>query len=590
MLKRLLASRRLAVGLVALAVLLASPSLASGFQTEDYMLRASSRAASSLFTNLFGKPSPPTWENYRSKDFGMLPWLAAPDWRVAFWRPWSSFLHNVEYRFLPERALVMHAHSLLWLAALIAAVTALYRRLLGAWPAWVAGLAALLYAIDDGHGPAVGWLANRSALVAAAFGAGALLAHDRWRRDGRLAAGLLAPALFGLALLSAESALGVVGFLVAHAWFVDAAPARRRVLAALPWAAVVVAWSAAYRLQGYGAQGSGAYVDPFTQPLVFARDALVRLPVLLFGAFGTAPIDIYALLDASWLPRLTALACAFLLFVAWLLAPIVRAHESARFWASGTLLSLIPACSALPAERMLFIPGIGASALIALFVAEAFSGGERWRGVARRASYALAVLWLFVHGVASAALLPLRSLGLAQYSAWVDANGEQAFRGVGADQQLVIINTFDHYTGVMMLAMRAAREQPVPAHTRIVYGGQRAILLRRIDPFTLVVWPDRGFMATPSNAVYRSPNRRMRVGEGIQLTGVQIVVSAVDAAGMPREAAFRFAEPLESSRLRFVAWDGRRYAPLSLPPVGGEKVLRPEPIDPLAILALRFPR
>jgi hypothetical protein len=45
---------------------------------------------------------------------------------------------------------------------------------------------------------------------------------------------------------------------------------------------------------------------------------------------------------------------------------------------------------------------------------------------------------------------------------------------------------------------------------------------------------DRGFMATATNAVYRSPNKRMRAGQGLQLTGVQIVVTAVDAAGMPQ--------------------------------------------------------
>ena len=74
-----------------------------------------------------------------------------------------------------------------------------------------------------------------------------------------------------------------------------------------------------------GAYGSGAYVDPFAQPLEFLRLAGPRLVALLFGLFGAAPIDLLALLDPHWLPWLTALACAFLLVVGWLLAPLVRA-------------------------------------------------------------------------------------------------------------------------------------------------------------------------------------------------------------------------------------------------------------------------
>jgi len=45
---------------------------------------------------------------------------------------------------------VMHAHSLMWFGLLVVAVTLLYRRLMGLTLA--AGLAALLYAVDDAHG------------------------------------------------------------------------------------------------------------------------------------------------------------------------------------------------------------------------------------------------------------------------------------------------------------------------------------------------------------------------------------------------------------------------------------------------------
>ena len=76
----------------------------------------------------------------------------------------------------------MYLHSLAWLGALLGAVAWLYRRIEAA--ALTAGLAALLYAVDHVHGPAVAWLSNRNALIATFFGVLALIAHDRARKSG----------------------------------------------------------------------------------------------------------------------------------------------------------------------------------------------------------------------------------------------------------------------------------------------------------------------------------------------------------------------------------------------------------------------
>ena len=47
-----------------------------------------------------------------------------------------------------------------------------------------AGLALLMYAIDEAHAATVVWISNRNAVLAAALGFGALLLHDRAARDG----------------------------------------------------------------------------------------------------------------------------------------------------------------------------------------------------------------------------------------------------------------------------------------------------------------------------------------------------------------------------------------------------------------------
>ena len=52
----------------------------------------------------------------------------------------------------------MHAQNLLWFAVTLGVVAAFYRRFIAS--DWIAGLALVLFALDDAHGPAVGWVAK----------------------------------------------------------------------------------------------------------------------------------------------------------------------------------------------------------------------------------------------------------------------------------------------------------------------------------------------------------------------------------------------------------------------------------------------
>ncbi len=99
----------------------------------------------------------------------------------------------------------MHIQSILWFALACAAAGALYRRFMT--PAWVAGLAALLYALDDARGIGVGWLSGRNALLTILCGFFVLLCHDRWRRDGWRVGPFLSVRALAMGLLSGEAAL-----------------------------------------------------------------------------------------------------------------------------------------------------------------------------------------------------------------------------------------------------------------------------------------------------------------------------------------------------------------------------------------------
>src|SRR5690606_9563033 len=114
--------------------------------------------------------------------------------------------------------------------------------------AWIAGLALLLFAVDDAHAASVGWIAARHGVIGAVFGVLALLAHHRWRARGWTAGVVAGPGALALGLLASESALAGLGYLAAYALVLERAEGwRARAKTLVPYAVVVVAWYAVHR-------------------------------------------------------------------------------------------------------------------------------------------------------------------------------------------------------------------------------------------------------------------------------------------------------------------------------------------------------
>ena len=402
---RFLASSRALPCLVALGVLLTSPSLFSGLAADDYL------HAITLEKLPFVTPQEGPLDLFRFAngnaataralmDVGEFPWTADPSVRFAFFRPLSALTHMLDYAAWPHAPAMMHAQNLFWFALALLGVAAVYRRLLGA--TWVAGLALLLYALDDTHAPVVGWLANRNALIALSFSLSALWMHDRWRRDGWKPGAWLGPLLFAVAILAGESALAILAYLAAHALHIDKTSLKARAVALTPYALIVVAWRFAYTHFGFGVSSSGIYFDPGQHPLVYLTALPRRLPFMLLGEVGLPRSDfamVYEYISPTALAWMIGFALAVLGLLAAAMVPLWRRDPVARFFTTGLLLAVFPICGAFPSDRLLLFVGVGAMGLIALFLSSAASFAERG---------AAAVL-VFVHVVLAPPLLVLRA-------------------------------------------------------------------------------------------------------------------------------------------------------------------------------------
>lgn len=582
-----LASRRAIVVATLLAVVLTLPSLGVGWLLDDYfhltiatrpdLLAGAQHSPVDLFRFMDGDPA----RTQRLMDRGLVPWWTWPGIRGAFWRPVTSGTHWLDYRLWPDRPALMHAHSIAWYGLLALAVGLLYRGIMtcsasanepsprsGASPGrcvpWAAGLAAILYAVDDAHGMPVGWLANRNAVVAACFGVVAMIAHHHWRRDPSKPAGwaaILAAVALGLSVLAAEAGIATCAYLFAYAVFLDAGSVWRRLATLAPYALVIAGWRTAWVLQGYGVEGLGLYADPLHQPLAYLAGLARSAPLLMLGQWVGIPAEMSVVLSPRggrlvWMAAVLATAG-----LAVLLAPVVRRSAVGRFWACGMLLSLLPVAATFPSDRLLFFVGIGAMGLLALFVQSTLETPvARWRAVA---AGALVVVHLLVSPVALAVRsgMPAGSRRIVE-ALHVGTPLDERIAG----QDLIVVNAPSVMHAHYLAIMRPLQGEPAPRRTRVLAPAVPGVTVHRPDEHSLHV--HAGYLSFIFDTLFRSPDHPFDMGERIELAGMTARIESVTVDGRPAEVSFAFDVPLEDPSLRWLCYRGGQFVPFEPPAVG----------------------
>lgn len=565
-LKKWLASPRMPAWIVLVAVAVGLPTLRLGLYLDDRwhraMLLGDARWAppppSPLMLFSFAQGTP---EEHRFLlDRGVLPWWTSPSLRMAFFRPVASLTHVLDYALWPRTPALMHLHSVAWYAALVAIVVALYRRILGRARAepWIIGLAALMYAVDVTHGIPIGWLANRNALCAATFGFGALYAYDARRS-------LLATVLLVLALGSGESALAIAPFFAAHALYLDPRPAHVRVRALGGPIVAFLAYALVHRVGRFGVIGSGVYVSPVHDPGRFAAAAFTRLPLLVGSELGAPPPDFYPFLPLPGRIALLGIALAIVALAGFGLWKL-RASPEARFFAASGVLGALPGCATAPSARLMLVAGFGLVGLLAM-IAGAVSERPRWLR-----AY---VVWACgVHIAVSPILLVAAEHAMPIMSGVVD----RAARGVPTDpsvesKRLVVVTAPDTAFIYYLAIDRIEEGVPVPHTMRTIAGGNRDVRITRESDRTLSVHADGGFWRRGTDLLFRGLDEPMPVGTRLELEDVTITIVHTLPDGVPDDARFELAAPLESDRWLFVAWNGDVLAPFALPRIGETRLL-----------------
>jgi hypothetical protein len=518
------------------------------------------------------------------KAYGALPWWACDDLRVAFWRPVAALTHWVDHRLFPNSIELMHLHSILWFAAVMLAVSLLYRRLIGA--GGIAALAALMYLLADfSYFPTL-WLANRNALICLFFGVATLILHDRYRSEGRRRWGFVAaPACLLLSLLSAEAGIATLAYLLAYEAILRRDRWATRLWALAPFALVIIGWRVAYNVLDYGASGGGFYLDPVREPLRYARAVLDRAPFFLSGQWTTLPPEFHSMLSGT--SRRILWGALLLLAVAvpagiW---PFLRVNRRARFWLMGMHLSVLPVCATVPMSRALTFIAVGAFGLVAEYVgtwwqkADWVPGSGWWR----RLTWALVAISLFGHlpwAVLRRAMVPKMTAKLERRLTRTMAISHLRWEGGG---EMVVVNAPNPIAFLYDPFRNAYEGKLLPAGVRTLAPAFGALEVARTHPRRLTVRAvSRSLLDCPEHgwlhfvffyhtlSTVRSADRPLQPEQRIVLPRLTVEVMRVDEHGAPVEVAFEFPVPLEDPSLQWISWNwqARDYVVFRVPGLG----------------------
>jgi hypothetical protein len=556
------------------------PSLNQGVFADDYVAIAmmdgtfaAPRGSLDLFNFASGNPADVT----AVKRLGSVPWWAPRDFRVSFMRPLSSALWHVDRALFGTWYAGYHLHSLLAWALLAVSAALLYRTLL---PAGIALIALPIFALDHSlHFPTV-WLSNRGGLYATALGALALVCHVRGREREPRYLGLSA-LLWAVALAFGEWAFPMLAYVLAYELFDHGSALgddprrdsiRMRLLGLAPAATLGLVFVVLRAKLGYGATGSGAYVDPADETGLFIGALIGRVPVfvgdMMFNVSSAwwdhgSPwrqtfLDLELISPELWgrMPYWRFFhtligfgACALVAVLYGILVRKRPALERKRltFLLVGGLMSLVPVVGSFPSTRLTMAAFIGVAPLIAAALAALLARAYRMctRSAVHAAfAYVAACGIVALHGIA-----PLTErIGLmidnhrttAQWVGRAPLDPERV-----RDQRVYLLASTEFTTTFFFAYIWAAQDKPVPKSVQPLVAAPYAFDVERTGPSTLIIQTLGGGLLTSSQEhMFRSRLVPARVGDRFALDGVRVTVLR-EYRGEAQSIALDFDLPLD---------------------------------------------
>jgi hypothetical protein len=386
--------------------------------------------------------------------------------------------------------------------------------------------------------------------------------------------GLASFALFALAMLAGEYTLSFGGYVLA----IEAVKRResipRRMIGIASFALPALAYLATFAALHCGAHGTGFYRDPVRDFRVFASEVPRSVAILLGAAWAGLDIDAW-MWAPGWQLALVATGVALALAV-----PIRRTlrelddttRTRATWMLLGSALSLVPLLAAEPSGRLLGVPTVGVSAIVALVVDHAwFPKTPQPRRGAAELTGLVALGLAFAHFVRgpletwiATSTLTRSTIAYDERIAWV--------REHAADKSAVMIVRANVPPSILFTPLMLGSGARLRT---LSYASGRFLLLRTGErTLELVAGTQPLFPMGPAD-MFRDFEFPLHVGDVAKLEGLRATVVQLRDDGTPRRLRYDFDRDLDDPSVLWIVEGDSGFREENPPAPGyGEPIMR----------------
>jgi hypothetical protein len=428
----------------------------------------------------------------------------------------------------------------------------------------------------------------------------ALLAHLRFRLQGRPAYAFASAAMVTLGFAFGEWALPMLAYILAFELLGATDSLLRRALALLPSAVPALVFLAVRSALDYGARGSGAYIDPGVDPWRFLVTLSHRIPIFVADmvwnvpsewwdqgspwrddllAWGIIPPNVWISLP-DWhffhvlLGALAFAALGFGLYFSYAgCTPDERRHL--RWLFLGALGALVPVVGSFPSTRLTIASFMGLAPIMACVIREV---SRRLRAAPRLqlprfAGYYVIVLAVFHLQIYA----PLQANVQAQVnwfattSQWVLA-AELDPQHV-AHQHVFVLSGGEFTTTFFFAYIWGYYGLPTPHRYMPLTAAPGAHFVERTADNELFVQSlGVPYLGSGHENMFQSPKRFWQQGQVTALDGVRITTERIQN-GFPGALRFSFDRSLDDPSYVFLVARPHGLVRFAPPPPGERQLL-----------------